>query len=94
LIAGVLIVNAGLLVWGVDLQSSVLDSIVSITAERRSAIVAALGKLVLAAAGLLVLTRPLRRILTAAEGALNRWGQLKANSESLARFFRASTASS
>jgi len=94
LIAGVLVVNAGLLVWGVDLQSSVLDPIVSVTAERRSAMVAALGKLVLAAVALFVLTRPLRRIFAAAETAINRWGQLKANSESLARFFRGSTASS
>ena len=88
LIVAVLMANAALLIYGVDVRSSVVDPIVSITAQRRGELAAALGKLALAAVALLVLTRPVRGLIAAAETAINRWGQLKANSESLARFFK------
>jgi small conductance mechanosensitive channel len=88
LLVGILGFNGWLLAKGRDVQAYTVGLITSITVETQIAIAFALLKLALAVAGLTVAARLLRRLLASAEGAVNRWDQLKSNNESLSRLFR------
>jgi moderate conductance mechanosensitive channel len=88
LFAVVLLFNGWLLATGKDAQDYTLALITSITAETWRAMAIALGKVALAAVGLIIATRVLRRLLAIAERAINRYDHLKSNDESLARLFQ------
>src|SRR5262245_22372479 len=59
----------------------------SITAATWIAIGLGLGKLLLAAAGLALATRAMRRVLGSTERAINRWDRVQSNNQSLASLF-------
>src|SRR5262245_1433309 len=78
LLAGVLVVNAWLLlVRGLDLQAAMMGLITSTTPETRAAVAKAFGKLVLGAPIVLIVARMCRRLTVRLEAAINRWDRIE-----------------
>jgi small-conductance mechanosensitive channel len=86
--AAALAYNGWLLVRGVDATQHTMAFIQSITADMWAAAGVALVKVALAIVAALVITRILRRLMRATEGAINRWDQLRDNNQSIAALFR------
>jgi moderate conductance mechanosensitive channel len=88
LAAVVIIYNGWLLARGVDVRARTTTLIRSVTPDMWIAAGMALAKLALAVAGIIVVTRLLRRLAGALEKRINRWDHLRDNNKSLAALFR------
>jgi small-conductance mechanosensitive channel len=88
LAAVVITYNGWLLARGIDVKARTLTLIRSVTTDMWIAAGVALAKLVLAVAGLIVVTRLLRRLAGALEKRINRWDHLRDNNKSLAALFK------
>lgn len=87
LLALIVAFNAWLIATGRDVRSYTLGALTSISAETKSGIAIASGKLLIGILLLLVTTRLLRRFLAWAQRAVDRWDQISTNDRSLASLF-------
>ncbi len=85
--AAVLIYNGWLMARGLDAWAHTTDLVGSVDGRMRVAILIAFGKLALGIAGLVAITRLVRRLRRITEDAINRWDRIRSNNESLAALF-------